>query len=177
MNVETIQMKLTELSYSLGNIDGSFGNLTKKAVSEFQSSKNLTDNGILNTETLNLIDIEVERKLSSNPFFAIPSIVDKTKISKIRWENGNRGQAPYGYYYGFGLLFATLYERLKKGEKIAKELSKTFGISIDKDALLRFKNILKDNCANNLTTETDRLRGLIVLMFGLGLMESSGRYC
>lgn len=177
MNVETIQMKLTELGYSLGNIDGSFGNLTKKAVSQFQSSKILTDNGILTTETLKLIGIEVENELSNNPFFAIPSIVDKTKVSKIRWENGNRGQAPYGYYYGVGLVFASLYERVKRGEKIAKELSKSLGTSADKDALFRFKSILKNNCSNNLETDVDRLRGLIVLMFGLGLMESSGRYC
>ena len=177
MNVEMIQMKLTEFGYKLGNIDGSFGNQTKKAISEFQSSQNLNDDGVITTETLALLDIEVESVLSSNPFIAIPNIVDKSRISKTRWENGNRGQAPYGYYYGMGVVFANLYDRLKKREKIAIELSKPLGGSRDRDALLRFKNILEDNCSNSLTTEADRLRGLIVLMFGLGLMESSGRYC
>lgn len=176
-HVETIQIKLNELGFNFGNIDGSFGNQTKNAIVDFQSLKNLTDDGILTIETLALIGIEVENKLSNNPFFAIPSIVDKTQIAKIRWENGNRGQAPYGFYYGVGLVYATLYERLKKGEKIAQELATPIGTDRDKDALLRFQDTLRNTCSNNLDTDNSRLRGLIVLMFGLGLMESSGRYC
>lgn len=177
LNVEAIQMKLTELGYNLGNIDGSFGGQTKKAISEFQSSQNLKDDGIITPETLSLIGLQVETELSSNPYIAIPSIVDKTRITKTRWENGNRGQAPYGYYYGMALMFANLYDRLKKGDKVAQELAKPLGDSRDKDALKRFEDILRRETSNQLNTETDRLRGLFVLMFGLGLMESNGKHC
>ncbi len=176
-HVETVQIRLAENGYKLGNIDGAFGNQTKKAISELQSAHNLTENGILTTEILALLGIEVDYSLSRNPFIAIPSIVDRSRIAKTRWENGNRGQAPYGYYYGVCIVFANLYDRLKKGENIAKELSRPLGTNSDRDALLRFKNELATNCLNNLITEANRLRGLIVLMFGLGLMESSGRHC
>ena len=177
MHVETIQLSLKSLGFNFGNIDGSFGMQTKKALSQFQEANNIEDGGTITSDTLRLLEIEVEENLDSNPFIAIPSIVDQSKVTRIRWENGNRGLAPYGYYYGMGLMYATLYERLKKGEIISKELSKDLGILADRDALFRFKNILKTECNNDLATENDRLRGLVVLMFGLGLMESNGKYC
>ncbi len=177
MHVETLQLSLKDLGFNFGNIDGSFGMQTKKALSQFQASKNIDDDGNVTNETLQLLEIEVESELDNNPFIAIPSMVDQSKISKIRWENGNRGLAPYGYYFGMGLMYAAFYERLKKKEPIVLELAAILGDSENKDALLRFRDELKRDCNNNLATPNDRLRGLMVLMFGLGLMETNGKYC
>lgn len=176
MNVEKIQQKLAELGFSLGNIDGDFGKQTQKAIAEFQSSQGLTNDGVLNDETLSRLELEEETELDSNPVNAVLSIVDRSRISKTRWENGNRGQAPYGYYYGMGLMFANLYERLKKEDNIAKELSKPLTGSENKDALTKCNDALVLVLGNS-NSETDRLRHLFVLMFGLGLMESNGKYC
>lgn len=178
LHVESIQIRLTELGFRLGNIDGSFGNLTRDAIISFQASHNIKDDGKLDENTLKFLDLEVDQGvLSKNSFIAIPYIVDRLGISKTRWENGNRGQAPYGYYYGMGLAYAAIYERLKKDEKIAKELCKPLGTAIDKDSLFRFKQMIQQETGNKLDTETNILRGLFVLMFGLGLMESNGKFC
>lgn len=176
-HVEAVQIRLTELGYSLGNIDGAYGNQTKNAIGGYQDTNNLDVNGRLDAAMLKKLGLVVETALSEDPLLAIPSIVDKAGISKMRWENGNRGQAPYGYYYGMSLTFASLYEGLKKGDNIAKELAKPLGKDRDKDSLLRFKELLSAETANALDTDVDRLRGLFVLLFGLGLMESNGRHC
>ncbi|GAA4171809.1 murein L,D-transpeptidase catalytic domain-containing protein [Sphingobacterium ginsenosidimutans] len=176
-HVEAVQIKLTELGYSLGNIDGAYGNQTKNAIRSFRDAHNLDGNGQLDAAVLKLLGLTVEKELSDDPFVAIPSLVDRTGISKTRWENGNRGQAPYGFYYGMGLLYANLYEGLKKGDRVALDISKPLGDKRDKDALLRFKELISKETANELGTAEDRLRGLFVMLFGLGLMESNGKHC
>ncbi|WP_053003947.1 murein L,D-transpeptidase catalytic domain-containing protein [Sphingobacterium sp. Ag1] len=178
LHVESVQIRLTELGFSLGNIDGSFGNQTRDAIISFQASHGIKDDGKLNENTLRLLDLEVDKDaLSDNSFIAIPYIVDRLGISRIRWENGNRGQAPYGYYYGMGLVYAALYERLKKGERIAKEMCKPLSASEDVDALRRFQATIIDETGNKLNDESNILRGLFLLMLGLGVMESNGKFC
>lgn len=52
-----IQQKLSELGYYYGNIDGKFGNNTKKAVIQFQKDNNLSADGIVGIKTLEALGI------------------------------------------------------------------------------------------------------------------------
>lgn len=61
-----IQQKLSELGYYYGNIDGKFGNDTKKAVIQFQKDNNLSADGIVGIKTLEALGIG---KSSNNSTF------------------------------------------------------------------------------------------------------------
>ena len=64
--VVEIQQKLSELGYYYGNIDGKFGNDTKKAVIQFQKDNNLSSDGVVGIKTLEALGIG---KSSSNSTF------------------------------------------------------------------------------------------------------------
>jgi hypothetical protein len=175
-HVEILQRKLVELGFNNGNIDGSFGGQTKKALQHFQIGKGLDENGILNDDLLLRLGLVLETELSDNPLSAITSIVDNSGISKISWENGSRGHAPYGYYYGMALCYAQMYQRSKSEDPIIAEIAKPLGIPISKDTLSKW-NLEFEKIGLNNDSEQNRLRNVFILMFGLGMMESSGRYC
>ena len=61
-----IQQKLSELGYYYGNIDGKFGNDTKKAVIQFQKDNNLSSDGVVGIKTLEALGIG---KSSNNSTF------------------------------------------------------------------------------------------------------------
>ncbi|MBU4488391.1 MAG: peptidoglycan-binding protein, partial [Candidatus Omnitrophica bacterium] len=50
-NVKEIQLALKKAGFNPGPIDGKTGSRTKRAIIEFQKSKNLAANGVLNDET------------------------------------------------------------------------------------------------------------------------------
>ena len=50
-----MQVVLKSYGYYQGNIDGIFGNISKKALSNFQSSNNIKSDGIIGSETCNLL--------------------------------------------------------------------------------------------------------------------------
>ena len=53
--VTELQTMLKSLKYYYGEITGSFGSLTKRAVRKFQDDNNLTVDGIAGTSTINLL--------------------------------------------------------------------------------------------------------------------------
>ena len=61
-----IQQKLSELGYYYGNIDGKFGNDTKKAVMQFQKDNDLSPDGVVGIKTLEALGIG---KSSNNSTF------------------------------------------------------------------------------------------------------------
>ena len=50
-----MQLVLKSYGYYEGNIDGLFGNISKKALINFQSSNNIVPDGIIGSETCNLL--------------------------------------------------------------------------------------------------------------------------
>ena len=175
-HVEILQNKLLTLGYPIGNADGDFGNKTKDAIKQFQALKGLTSNGVMDSKTLSELDLEEQTKIDADPITAIMSIVDNERITKTFWENGDRGLAPYGYYYGMALMYARLYKRLKNNDVIAVEISKPLTPNEKTDSLYKYDDVFVANDMSN-STSTERLKNLFVLMFGLGLMESNGKYC
>ena len=49
--VSLVQSRLNSIGFSSGNVDGMFGPITKKAVMNFQKSKNLLVDGIVGKNT------------------------------------------------------------------------------------------------------------------------------
>jgi len=59
MDVENLQSMLADLGYFPGGADGSFGNLTKNAVVQFQSDKGLIADGVVGELTWEAFDVPV----------------------------------------------------------------------------------------------------------------------
>lgn len=105
----------------------------------------------------------------------ILEIAATSKIARYEW-NG-RGRAPLGYTKGMALVFARTYCRLKAGDKFALEMAKAESGNMEKDALSNFHEIFAGHGMDNSRDGADTLRHLFTLMMGLGMRESSGKYC
>jgi uncharacterized protein YgiM (DUF1202 family) len=105
----------------------------------------------------------------------ILDIVAKSSIRNYHW--ADRGRASLGYYEGMALMFARLYCRLKNGDTIVKEMARPAGQNANKDALTMYDSIFDAIGMDNDTEGPGTLRHLFTLMVGLGMRESSGRFC
>lgn len=68
--VVQLQKDLIELGYGVGKVEanGNFGNLTEKAVKQFQSSQSsLTDNGVVGSRTQERLKAEIKKKRANAP--------------------------------------------------------------------------------------------------------------
>jgi hypothetical protein len=81
-DVKILQTQLKELGYYDSFIDGQYGPTTRNAVLKFQQDQGLVANGIAGTQTQNLVQAEVEKKLNTaNP---TPQPTTNNKQSKGR---------------------------------------------------------------------------------------------
>jgi hypothetical protein len=173
-HVETLQQTLTSLGFSTNGVDGIFGGGTASAITKFQQSKGLPRTGVLDSQTLEQLDLTIKPGIDDNPETAIIDIIDRSTIATTQW--ANRGRAVWGYYHGMALMFAALYTRLKKGDPIVQAMARPLAAN-GPDALLKFDDYFKAiGLLNNGPNDEDRLRHLFVLMMGLGVMESNGKY-
>jgi len=109
---------------------------------------------------------------------AIGTILDIAATSAIaRYHWVARGVAPIGYIKGMALVYARLYGKLKAGDPIVAEMAKADTGNGAKDALSHYSDRFSQAGMDNEASGVSTLRHLIVLMTGLGMMESSGRYC
>ena len=101
-------------------------------------------------------------------------IVSESKCVTHEWGK-KRGLAPSSYIKGMGLVYArALCKHNDKDIEIASapvDLSKK-----EKDALAAYAKELKNTGMKN-DTPTNILRHNYTLLIGLGMMESSGKYC
>lgn len=104
----------------------------------------------------------------------LTQIAAGSDIAKFYWKN--RGVAPAGYTKGMALVFAGVYGRLKNGDAavMAMAAAKT---DADHDALGWYDEVFAEAGMKNDITGADTLRHLFMLLIGLGMRESSGRYC
>lgn len=105
----------------------------------------------------------------------ILQIASTSAIATYNWKN--RGVAPRGYIKGMAMVFGRVYCRLKEGDSAALAMSKANTGNRQKDALAWYAQPFREAGMDNETAGPSTLRHLFVLLVGLGMRESSGKYC
>ena len=108
---------------------------------------------------------------------AITKIAARSAMAWVSWPMAGRGVAPLGYSKGMAVVFARVYRKLKVDDAAAIEMAKADGRNADRDALAHYASEFAARGMRNDESGADTLRHLFVLLIGLGIAESSGRYC
>jgi hypothetical protein len=96
-------------------------------------------------------------------------------VASINWVG--QGIAPIGYVKGMAIVYAMVYCKLKAGDAAATDMAKANTGNAATDALAHLApEFAAAGLANNVAG-VDTLRHVFVLMFGLGMLESSGKHC
>jgi hypothetical protein len=112
---------------------------------------------------------------SAGPIDQITQIAGASNIASFSWKD--RGVAPPGYIKGMALVYARTYCKLKAGDAAAVEMAKANTGDADHDAIAWYSDVFAAADMNNDDAGADTLRHLFVLLIGLGMRESSGKYC
>src|SRR4029078_13414609 len=104
----------------------------------------------------------------------IATLADTADIASYQWKD--RGVAPRGYVRGMAAAFGRVYFKLKDNRDAAAEMA-----MVDSgDAAMYAIAWYADECnalgMDSSTAAPDVLRHLFVLLTGLAMRESSGRY-
>jgi hypothetical protein len=109
------------------------------------------------------------------PIGQIIQIASASPIIHFNWPQ--RGTAPPGYMKGMALVYARVYCKLKAGDDAATAMAQANSGDNANDALAWYSQQFAAVGMSNNSSGADTLRHLFVLMIGLGMRESSGRYC
>ncbi len=109
------------------------------------------------------------------PIEPIIQIAAGSDIARFSFKD--RGVAPAGYIKGMAVVYARVFCKLKAGDEAAIEMAKAKTQNENKDALAFYDQKFADAGMHNDTAGVDTLRHLFVLLTGLGMRESSGRFC
>jgi hypothetical protein len=109
-----------------------------------------------------------------SPTDQIAQIAAGSQVATYVWPQ--RGKAPSGYLKGMALSYARVFVRLSAGEQDAQAMAET-PASDPNDALVWYYREFSSAGMSNVESDADTLRHLFVLLLGLGMRESSGRYC
>jgi hypothetical protein len=173
--VKVIQTKVN------ADVDGVFGPLTEAAVRRFQRDHDLVPDGIFGPLTWAALDDAPVPDRPSEPMSGAAPILDITRIAagsdiaRFFWKN--RGIAPPGYIKGMALVFARVYSKFKAGDPAALDMAKANTSDGNHDALAWYDDMFAATGMDNGVAGGDTLRHLFVLLIGLGMRESSGKYC
>jgi hypothetical protein len=168
----------------LCDLDGSFGPETTKAVTEFQDSHNLDNDGIVGPQTwaklAEVYDLPpypapMLRPLPSDVIDAIEVTAIESDVVDLIWND--RGVAPLAYIKGMALAYATCVRKFERGDMTAYEIAKAETGDTDHDALALYREQFQKLSMNNSITGRDVLRNVFVFLLGLGMRESSGKHC
>lgn len=103
----------------------------------------------------------------------ITAIAQGSSCSKISWKN--RGTAPIGYYKGLALTFARTL--CNQDTPLVQIMSNAKTSDTVRDALAHMNAEFAAQGMKNDRVGVDTHRHVFVLLTGLGMMESSGKYC
>jgi TIR domain len=109
------------------------------------------------------------------PIDAITTIATRSDIAQYVWKD--RGKAPRGYIMGMALVYARVYLKLGAKNAAAIEMAKANTGDWDNDVLAFYRDTFGTAGMRNAASGASTLRHLFVLLIGLGMRESSGRYC
>jgi hypothetical protein len=164
--------------------DGDFGQETCDAVHLYQLSADLQSDGVVGDETW--AKLERDFNLPPYPPPLLPPIrpemaqlicemAESSPVATFQWED--RGVAPIGYVKGMTLAWASALRNWVAEDSSAREMGKACVGNEDEDALAWYADVFRDLGMDNSRAGVDALRHLFVLLFGLGMRESSGRHC
>jgi len=105
----------------------------------------------------------------------IVQIAARSAIARFPWPD--RGVAPVGYIKGMAVVYAQVYAKFNAGDPAATEMARANSGDTDRDALAWYADEFATAGMRNDTAGPDTLRHLFVLLIGLGMRESSGKYC
>jgi hypothetical protein len=106
----------------------------------------------------------------------ITALAARSKIAKFGWKDDG-GKAPLAYIKGMALVYARVYCKLKAGDPAAIEMAKAKSAGNSQDVLVYYDPIFAAAGMTNNGSGSNILRHLFVLLTGVGVRESSGRYC
>jgi len=164
--------------------DGDFGPITDGGVKGYQAACGLVVDGEVGPQTWSKLDelqtkvTNSEEPLSAELVSAITDTAQNSSIARYAWKD--RGKAPTGYIAGMALCFAVALDRLNSEDDAAQEMSRPNSNDPDTDVFAYYESEFDDEGMSNDESNSEpveRLRHLFALMIGLGMRESSGRYC
>jgi uncharacterized protein (TIGR02594 family) len=177
-DVEALQESLGLLGE---NADGDFGNTTDTQVKAFQRACDLSPDGVVGSMTWAEVDALDARMaagstgLSPTLTQAVTQLAEDSSMMDYSWSD--RGRAPPGYIPGMALCFALAVSRLRDKDSAVEVMAQANTGDDDVDALSWYSEEFEGAGMDNSSDGVDTLRHLFVLLTGLGMRESSGRYC
>jgi hypothetical protein len=172
-----------DLQHLLGiGADGVFGSETEQAVRAFQASRNLVVDGIVGSHTWGALtaspgmvaEAGQVRGLSPATIEQIVKLAADSDLARFKW--GDRGIAPRGYIKGMAVTFGQVYAKWLAGDSAARLMAAMNSRNDDVDALSWFDSKFRAAGMDNAAAGAATLRHLFVLLIGLGMRASGGRY-
>lgn len=110
-----------------------------------------------------------------NALDKILEVAVNSDLAGYSWKD--KEEAPIAYTMGMALTYARVYCKYKAGDLAALRMGKADTGIADKDVLTHYKSQFKALGMINDADGVDTLRHLFVLLTGLGIRESFGKYC
>jgi hypothetical protein len=134
-----------------------------------------TPTDVAPTERFTDIIVKPTDPAATEPIAAITTIAANSDLARVSWRD--RGRAPIGYIKGMALTYARVCLKLRDGNAVALAMARADTGDSSRDALTWFAPHFAALGMRNDVSGKDPLRHLFVLLIGLGMRESSGRYC
>jgi hypothetical protein len=107
---------------------------------------------------------------------SLAKIVEIAVASSVNAPWQSRG-VPASYFKGMALVYGRVYCKLKMGDVVALDMAQASTGDTNRDALAWYEDKFVAAGLRNTGSSVTTLRHLFVLLIGLGIRESSGRYC